>query len=118
LEGPTVEIDETYVGGKRKGKFGRPAVGDTVKTPVVAIVQRKGKVIAKTVKAVTKKEIYPLIRKHVVPNSASMTAYQKSKYAVELVALSHTSTALFGTPMANTFAETHTPIRSKDSGCW
>src|ERR1700758_5262625 len=73
LEGPTVEIDETYVGGKRKGKFGRPAVGDTVKTPVVAIVQRKGKVIAKTVKAVTKKEIYPLIRKHVVPGSVIYT---------------------------------------------
>jgi transposase len=73
LEGPTVEIDETYVGGKRKGKFGRPAVGDTVKTPVVAIVQRKGKVIAKTVKTVTKKEIYPLIRKHVVPGSVIYT---------------------------------------------
>src|SRR6185437_10870691 len=45
LEGPTVEIDETYMGGQRKGKRGRPMRGDKTKTAVVAIVQRKGKVI-------------------------------------------------------------------------
>src|SRR6185437_3910741 len=69
LEGPTVEIDETYMGGQRKGKRGRPMRGDKTKTAVVAIVQRKGKVIAKTVKDTTRESIYPLIRKHVVPGS-------------------------------------------------
>jgi len=73
LEGPTVEIDETYMGGRRKGQRGRPMRGDLVKTPVVAIVQRKGKVIAKAVKDVTKKTVYPLIRKHVVPESVIYT---------------------------------------------
>src|SRR5579864_4558337 len=73
LEGPTVEIDETYVGGVRKYGRGRPMRGDRVKTPVVAIVQRKGKVVAKAVKDVSRESIYPLIRKHVVPESVIYT---------------------------------------------
>jgi|HubBroStandDraft_1064217.scaffolds.fasta_scaffold69692_1 transposase len=73
LEGPTVEVDETYVGGKRKGRTGRPMRGDKVKTPVVAIMQRKGKVIAKVVPDATGSSILPLIQKHVVPGSVIYT---------------------------------------------
>src|SRR5271163_889922 len=53
LEGPTVEMDETYYGGKRKYGVGRPMRGDKTKTPIVAIVQRKGKVICRAAKDVT-----------------------------------------------------------------
>src|ERR1700691_4902415 len=49
LEGPTVEVDETYMGGVRKYARGRPPGYDDKKTPVVAIVQRRGKVIAKAI---------------------------------------------------------------------
>ena len=73
LEGPTVEIDETYMGGRRKGSRGRPMRGDKVKTPVVAIVQRKGKVIAKALPDVTSGSILPMIRDHVVPGSVIYT---------------------------------------------
>lgn len=73
LEGPTVEIDETYVGGRRKGSRGRPMRGDKGMIPVVAIVQRKGKVVAKAVKDVSQDSIYPMIRKHVVPESVIYT---------------------------------------------
>jgi transposase len=73
LEGPTVEIDETYVGGRRKSGRGRPMGGDKVKTAVVAIVQRKGKVIAKAVNDVSCDSIFPLVRKHVVPGSVIYT---------------------------------------------
>jgi transposase len=73
LEGPTVEIDETYYGGVRKFGRGRPMRGDKKKTPVVAIVQRRGKVIAKAVRDVSRDSIYPLIRKHVVPGSVIYT---------------------------------------------
>lgn len=69
LEGPTVEIDETYYGGRRKGMRGRPMRGDKTQSPVVAIVERKGRVVAKAMKDVSRKSIYPLIRKHVVPES-------------------------------------------------
>lgn len=39
----TVEVDETYVGGKAKGKRGR---GLDKKTPVVGLVEREGSVRA------------------------------------------------------------------------
>ncbi|MGC1685399.1 MAG: IS1595 family transposase, partial [Candidatus Acidiferrales bacterium] len=73
LEGPTVEIDETYIGGKRKYGAGRPMRGDKVKIPVVAIVERKGKVIAKVIKNADRKSLYPVIRRHVAPESVIYT---------------------------------------------
>jgi len=73
LEGPTVEVDETYIGGVRKYGRGRPMGGDKVKTPVVAIVQRKGRVIAKALPDVTGASILPMIRDHVVPGSVIYT---------------------------------------------
>jgi transposase len=35
LEGPTVEVDETYYGGVRKYGRGRPMGGDKKKTPII-----------------------------------------------------------------------------------
>lgn len=48
----TVEADETYIGGKRKGKVGRPG-RDSHKTPVFAAVERNGRVRAMPVTDVT-----------------------------------------------------------------
>jgi len=73
LEGPTVEIDETYYGGVRKWGRGRPGRGDKKKTPVVAIVQRGGRVVARTVPDVTAARLMGLVRKHVVPGSVVHT---------------------------------------------
>ncbi|HXW17945.1 MAG TPA: IS1595 family transposase [Candidatus Acidoferrales bacterium] len=74
MEGPTVEIDETYVGGVRKGRHGRPMRGDQQKTPVVAIVQRAGgKVVARAMPDLTGKRIRKMIRQHVVPGSVIYT---------------------------------------------
>src|ERR1700681_3962464 len=39
LDGPAVEVDETYMGRRRKGKRGRPGAGDTKKTPIVGVVE-------------------------------------------------------------------------------
>src|SRR5712692_7892142 len=64
LEGPTVEIDETYYGGVRKYGRGRPGRGDKKKTAIVAIVQRGGKVIARTVESAGKNELLGLVQKH------------------------------------------------------
>jgi transposase len=73
LEGPSVEADETYVGGKRKGSRGRPMRGDLHKVPVVGIVQRNGRAIARVTKDATAKTLTGLIRKHVVPGSVVYT---------------------------------------------
>jgi transposase len=73
LEGPTVEVDETYMGGVRKYGRGRPMRGDKVKTPVVAVVQRHGKVFAKTIPDVTEPTLSGIIKKHIVPESVIYT---------------------------------------------
>jgi transposase-like protein len=73
LEGPTVEVDETYYGGVRKYGTGRPMRGDKKKTPVIGIVQRQGKVIAKAIKDVRGSSLLREIRNHVVPGSTIYT---------------------------------------------
>jgi transposase-like protein len=65
-----VDVDETYVGGKRPGKRGRGAEG---KTPVVAMVQRDGRSKAFKVKHVTAKNLKSAIRANVDRRAAIMT---------------------------------------------
>lgn len=57
-----VEVDETYVGGIRKGKRGRGAAN---KTPVVGMVERKGDVKAVVVPDVKSKTLMPIIEETV-----------------------------------------------------
>jgi transposase-like protein len=73
LEGPTVEVDETYMGGVRKYGRGRPMRGDKKKTPVVAVVQRQGKVVARVVPDASEKTLSAIIVKHVAPDSVIYT---------------------------------------------
>ena len=73
LEGSTVEVDETYFGGKRKYGIGRPMRGDKTKIPIVGLVQRGGKVVAKVIAGVTADELTSVIKKHVVPGSVIYT---------------------------------------------
>jgi transposase len=65
----TIEIDETYIGGKRKSGTGRPMRGDKTKIPVVGIVERGGKVVAKVVPSLTGADLHGLVKKHVEPGS-------------------------------------------------
>jgi transposase-like protein len=57
-----VEVDETYVGGVRKGKRGRGASG---KTPVVGAVERKGKVKATVVTNTKVDTVLPIVERAV-----------------------------------------------------
>lgn len=68
-----VEVDETYVGGKRKGKTGRPAQGDPKKVPVVALVERGGRVRSSHVANVTAPVLQSAIRENVDRNARIMT---------------------------------------------
>jgi len=43
LEGSTVEMDETYMGGKRRDHRGRPNRADQLHRPVVGMVERGGR---------------------------------------------------------------------------
>lgn len=57
-----VEVDETYVGGKRSGKGGRGALG---KTPVLGMLERGGQVITRVVKDAKGTSLIPHIVEHV-----------------------------------------------------
>jgi transposase-like protein len=67
-----IEADETYVGGKRVGKRGRPGPGET-KAPVFALVQRGGDVRAFAVRRVTAANLKTILRENVDTNSAIVT---------------------------------------------
>ena len=67
----TVEVDETYVGGKsRLGKRGR---GSERKTPVVALVERGGRILTRPVERVSAKALKAAIRQNVRKDARIMT---------------------------------------------
>lgn len=68
--GGTVEVDETYVGGKRQG--GPQAKMDN-KTPVVSLVEREGRVRSFVMDHVTGKNLKTVIREQVHEQSKIMT---------------------------------------------
>jgi len=74
----TVEIDETYIGGKRPGKRGRGAAGKTV---VFGMIQRDGDVMTKVVTNAKTKTLEPIIQANVKKGSNVHTdewhAYKK-----------------------------------------
>lgn len=78
----TVEVDETYVGGKKRvGPYAtkpgqrpkdRYQVMDN-KAPVVALVQRNGMVRSQHVRRVTAANLRPIIQETIAPNALVMT---------------------------------------------
>jgi transposase len=73
LEGSLVEMDETYMGGKRKGHRGRPPAGDGKKTCVVGVVERKGRVVAVTANDATRKTLHGIAKERILPESTVFT---------------------------------------------
>ena len=73
LEGEAVEIDEMYHGGRRKSGVGRPMLGDKHKTPVLGMVERDGRVVARTVENVKAKTLKREIRERVLPSTIIYT---------------------------------------------
>lgn len=78
--GGVVEADETYIGGKRKNVHGketrgRPPQGDGLKTkvPVLALVERGGRVRSQRVANVTAGVLAPVIREQVDTRARLMT---------------------------------------------
>lgn len=67
----TVEADETYIGGKAHG--GKRGRGAPKKTPVVALVERKGRVRSFPMDHVTGKNLRQAMRDRVDPSSTVMT---------------------------------------------
>ena len=73
LDRQTVEMDETYMGGKRKGVRGRPPAGDGKKTCVVGVVERKGRVLAFAANDATRQTLHGIATEHILPESTVFT---------------------------------------------
>jgi transposase-like protein len=66
-------MDETYMGGVRKYGTGRPMRGDLKKTPVVGMVERKGRAKAFTIESVNAKTLVGLATEYILPSSIVYT---------------------------------------------
>lgn len=62
----TIEIDETLIGGKRKGKRGRGAIGKTV---LFGMMEKDGDIITHPVPDVKRRTLYPVIEQHIAKGS-------------------------------------------------
>jgi len=69
----TVEADETYVGGRRRGgKRERPGK-ESHKTPVFGMAERKGRVVATAVSDAKRATVVPQVQKNVLPETTIYT---------------------------------------------
>lgn len=65
-----VEVDESYFGGKRKGKRGRGAAG---KVPVFGLLKRGGKVYTKIIPDAKASTLMPIMEDRIMPDSIVYT---------------------------------------------
>ncbi len=81
-----IEIDESYFGGKRKGKRGRGAAG---KIPVFGILKRGGNVHTQVLPDVSSKTLIPIINRKVLPDSVVYTDTFKSYNSLDVNRFKH-----------------------------
>jgi len=85
-KGGVVEVDETYVGGKRRGKRGR---GSENKTAVFGIIERKGKLVAQKIADCKAGTLIPLIKENVIPEAIIYTDEFISYYKLGRIGYIH-----------------------------
>ncbi len=85
LEGE-VEVDESYFGGRRKGKRGRGAAG---KVPVFGLLKRNGKVYTVIIPDAKTDTLMPIIRQKVKPDSIVYTDTFRSYNALNVSGFKH-----------------------------
>jgi len=65
-----IEVDESYFGGRRKGKRGRGAAG---KVPVFGLLKRGGKVFTKIIPNAKATTLMPIMQEKILPDSVVYT---------------------------------------------
>lgn len=81
-----VEVDEAYVGGKRKSGIGRRPAHGGRKLAVVALVERNGRARAFPVERVDSKTLHAAIAKHVDPMRSELMTDENTLYGGDVVA--------------------------------
>ena len=81
-----VEVDESYFGGRRKGKRGRGAAG---KIPVFGILKRKNKVFTKMIPNAQAKTLMPIMQSKIKPDSIVYTDSLSSYNVLDVSEFKH-----------------------------
>lgn len=81
-----IEVDESYFGGRRKGKRGRGAAG---KIPVFGLLKRNGKVYARIIPDASSETLIPIIERKVSPDSIIYTDSWRSYNALDVKNFHH-----------------------------
>ena len=81
-----IEADESYFGGRRKGKRGRGASG---KVPVFGLLKRNGQVFTAVIPDAKSNTLLPIIRKKVTPDSIVYTDTFRSYNALDVSDFKH-----------------------------
>lgn len=84
--GGEIEVDESYFGGKRKGKRGRDAAG---KIPVFGLIKRGGKVYTRVIPDAAGKTLVPIIEHKVTPDSIVYSDIWQGYNALDVSSFKH-----------------------------
>ena len=81
-----IEVDESYFGGRRKGKRGRGAAG---KVPVFGLLKRGGKVYAVVIADAKATTLLPILKQRIVPDSIVYSDARPSYNALDVSGFRH-----------------------------
>lgn len=81
-----IEVDESYFGGRRKGKRGRGAAG---KVPVFGLLKRGGKVYAMTIPDAKATTLMPIMQERILPDSVVYTDSLSSYNVLDVACFKH-----------------------------
>jgi transposase len=81
-----IEVDESYFGGRRKGKRGRGAAG---KVPVFGLLKRGGKVFTKIIPDAKSATLMPIIQDKILPDSVVYTDSLSSYNVLDVSCFKH-----------------------------
>ncbi|MDH4320691.1 MAG: IS1595 family transposase [Desulfobulbaceae bacterium] len=81
-----IEVDESYFGGKRKGKRGRGAAG---KVPVFGLLKRGGKVYTKIIPDAKAATLMPIMEERITPDSVVYTDCLSSYNVLDVSCFKH-----------------------------
>ena len=81
-----IEVDESYFGGRRKGKRGRGAAG---KVPVFGLLKRGGKVFTKIIPNAKSSTLMPIIQEKILPDSVVYTDSLPSYNVLDVSCFKH-----------------------------
>lgn len=116
--GGAVEMDETYFGGKPrrrqkreygvKSQSGRPGRDNKQKTPIVGIVERKGRVIARTTEDAKADTLLGMVSEHILPESTIYTDEFQSYKGIEKMGLGYQHKRIHHSANVYVIGDTHT----------